>query len=142
VYNVRENHWTIGALVRTTGYDKGLLGYPVLIGSDGLLYNHELGQSWGGSYPYADSGPTEIGQGDTIARVRRVIFDEKTSGDCRVSLSTRDWPNSTETTSGPYASGNPVSVRVAGRQVRLKVEFLQEGQWGTTRLEIIEGGKR
>jgi hypothetical protein len=35
-----------------------------------------------------------------------------------------------------------VSVRVAGRQVRLKVEFLQEGQWGTPRLEIIEGGKR
>jgi len=141
-YNPREDHWTLGALVRTTGSDAGVLGFPALMGSDGLMYNHEIGTSWGGSYPYADSGPTEIGQGDTIARVRRVIFDEKTSGDVRVSLKTRDWPNSTETTSGPYASGNPVSVRVAGRQVRLRVEFLQAGEWGTPRLEIIEGGKR
>jgi len=142
VYNTREDHWSIGALARTTGVDRGIAGYPILCGSDGILYDHERGSSWSGVQPYADSGPTEIGEGDTVARVRRLIFDEKTSGDVRVSMLTRNWPNGTETTAGPFASGNPVSVRVAGRQLRLKVEFLQVGEWGTPRLEIIEGGKR
>ena len=142
VFNIREGHWTIGALVRTSGIDRGLPAYPILASSDGHTYNHENGVGWGGSTPYAESGPQEIGEGDAITRVRRLIFDEKTSGDVQVSMKMRDWPNGTETTAGPYASGNPVSVRLAGRQMRLRVEFLQAGEWGTPRFEVIEGGKR
>lgn len=142
VYNIAENHWTLHTITRFSGADRGVFNNPILVGSDGILYDHETGLSWGGSTPYAESGPAETGEGDNIIRIRRVIFDEKTSGDVQMRIKTRDWPNGTETTVGPYSSGNPVNVRIAGRQVRMRVEFLTGGQWGTARFELVDGGKR
>jgi hypothetical protein len=142
VYNVREQHWALHQIVRLSAVDRGVIGNPIAAGNDGYIYNHETGASWGGSTPYAESGPAEAGEGDQVLRVRRIIFDEDTAGDAEVSVKTRDWPNGTETTAGPYASDNPVSVRIAGRQMRLRVEFQQAGQWGTARFELVEGSKR
>lgn len=142
VYNVREGHWSLHQIVRLAAVDRGVLGNPIAVGSDGYVYDHEVGEAWGGSTPYADSGPMEAGDGDQVLRVRRIIFDEDASGDVTVSVKTRNWPNGSETTAGPYASGNPVSVRIAGRQMRLRVDFQRAGQWGTARFEVVDGSKR
>lgn len=142
-YNYLENHWELHAFTagRTAIIDRGVFSNPIMADSNGYLYDHESGTTWD-STPYAESGPQEIGVGDSIARVKRAIFDEDTQGDVEISFKVRDWPNLTETTYGPYASGNPVSVRFAGRQVRQRVEFQGAGKWGAPRFEVIPGGKR
>lgn len=141
VYNYDENHWALHTLARLVGVDRGVFNNPIQVDASGLLYDHESGTSWG-STPFAESGPFEIGDGDRLARVRRIIFDEQTEGDVQVSVVTRNWPNDAEVTYGPYTSGNPVSVRFSGRQARQYVEFLAAGQWGAPRFDVTAGSKR
>ncbi|NBW13796.1 MAG: hypothetical protein EBR82_37925, partial [Caulobacteraceae bacterium] len=142
VYNYDENTWALHTLTRLCGVDRGVFNAPIMFNASGYAYDHETGYTWD-STPYAKSGPFELGAGDRITRVRRLIFDEATSGDVRVSLKAMNWPNGTETTYGPYASGNPVSVRMSARQVSQYVEFLRgNSQWGAPRVDIVQGSKR
>jgi len=141
VYNYDENHWALHTMSRLVGVDRGTFNNPIMASSAGLLYDHETGVTWAGT-PFAESGPAELGDGDNIMRVRRAIFDERTSGDVRVSFKTKDWNNDSDVTYGPYASGNPVSVRLAGRAIRQYVEFLTAGVWGAPRFDVVGGGKR
>jgi hypothetical protein len=141
VYNYKEGHWTLHQISRLSMCDHGVFTYPMACSSDGYVYDHETGVSWG-SDPYAESGPAEIGEGDRIMRVRRAIFDERTAGDVELTLYGRNWPNGTETTYGPYTSANPVSVRLSGRQVRMRVDFQGDGQFGAPRFDVAEGSKR
>ncbi len=73
-----------------------------------------------GGTPYAESGPYEIGNGDNIMSVRRVIPDEQTLGEVVVSFKTRMYPMATETTYGPYSAAQPTDVRFAARQVKVR----------------------
>lgn len=142
VYNYDENTWTLHHdYVRLVGVDRGVFNNPILTTSDGYLYDHESGVAWAGT-PYAESGPAELGDGNNLMRVRRAIFDERTEGDVQVSFITRDWNNDADVTYGPYAAGNPVSVRFSGRAVRQYVEFLDVGQWGAPRFDVANGGRR
>lgn len=144
VWNYRENHWAIGTLSRTTGFDAGVFDYPMHADSTGAVYEHERGTSHGGASVYAEGGPLELGNGDQVMMVRRIIPDEKTLGDTRAYLTTALYPTATETVNGPYTLANPTSVRVSGRQVRLKVEEVRAGDWrvGVPRLDVVPGGLR
>jgi len=42
----KENHWIIGDLSRTTGASRGVFEYPMLMGQDGAMYDHEVGLSY------------------------------------------------------------------------------------------------
>jgi hypothetical protein len=108
------------------------------------VYDHETGYSYGGDTPYAESGPYELGDGEQIMRARRLIADEGTAGDVSVSFITRDWPNDSETTYGPYTIDNPTSIRFAARQARIKVTGVASAswRWGIPRVDVLEGGKR
>lgn len=141
VYNYDENHWALHTLTRLCGVDRGVFNNPIMFDASGYGYDHETGYVWS-STPYAESGPLELGSGDTIMRAKNLVFDENTAGDVRVSFKTKDWPNGSDTTYGPYTSANKVSVRFAARQVRQYVEFLQNGLWGNPRLDIAPGGSR
>lgn len=142
VYNYVEDHWSLHPLVRLVGTDAGVFNNPIMIDNSGYLYDHEIGAIMGVT-PFAESGPVEIGDGETLMRVRRIIFDEQTSGDVRFSAIMRNWPNDAEVTYGPYASGNPVSVKFSGRQARQYVEFLNGGGlWGAPRFDVAQGSRR
>jgi len=41
VWNFAENWWSIGQLPRTSMIDSGVFSYPIGLGTDGLLYQHE-----------------------------------------------------------------------------------------------------
>lgn len=141
-YNYLEDKWYLDHdLDRTCGVDRGVFLYPLECDSTGHVYDSETGSSWS-TTPYFESGPIEDGNGDNITRISRIIFDEGTQGDVQVTIYARDWNNDSETTYGPYAAPNPVSCRIAGRQLRMKVEFLAAGTFGTMRFEVPAGGSK
>lgn len=143
IYNYREKHWSIGQMERLSGTDRGPLLYPLMVGNDGLVYEHEVGFDHDGSEPYARTGPLELGDGDTVVMCRQMIPDERTAGQVTASFKVRFWPNAAESSFGPYALSSPTDVRFTGRQV----EVIYNGtdtDWrvGNPRLEVVAGGQR
>lgn len=141
-YNYLEDKWYLDHnLTLTCGTDRGVYLYPLEVNSSGQVYDAETGASWSQT-PYFESGPLEDGNGDAITRISRIIFDEGTAGDIQLTVYARDWNNGTETTYGPYVSPNPVSCRIAGRQLRMKVEFLAAGTFGALRFDTPATGTK
>jgi hypothetical protein len=143
-YNYRENHWNIGVMARTAGTDRGVFKNPLMVSTDGYIYEHEVGFAYDGGNVYAESGPFEIGQGDNIMAVRQVIPDEQSLGEVAISFKTRMYPTSTETTHGPYPASQPTDARFSGRQVKMIVtgDVLDDWRVGVMRLEAVAAGKR
>jgi len=133
-------------LSRTSGVQRGVFRYPFMAGhdADSDIYDHEVGTNYSGGTPFAETGPISLGAGDRMAKVTKLIPDEKTQGDVDISFKTRFHPNDTETTHGPYNPSNPTSVRFTGRQFRMRVDGDQPVNWkvGTMRVETIAGGTR
>jgi hypothetical protein len=143
-YNYRENHWNIGSLARTAGTDAGVFTNPLLVSSDGYIYEHEVGFAYDSASIYAESGPVQLGNGDNLMSVRQVVPDEQTLGEAVVSFKTRNYPTGAQSTFGPYTAANPTDVRFMARQVNVKVTGAVLADWriGVMRLDAVAGGKR
>jgi hypothetical protein len=92
--------------------------------------------------------PDLRGDGEYIMRISRFIpdFIDQT-GDTQISFTTRDYPNSTPTTTNFTATTSTTfkSTRIRARSIALKVSNTSTGQdWklGTFRLDIAPGGMR
>lgn len=144
VWDYVENHWSIGALARTAGTDRSVFRNPVMVGTDGFIYDHEVGLNYSDALPYAESGPFQIGNGDQILYVNEMIPDERNQGSVSATFKTRYYPTSEETTYGPYSLTQPTSVRFNGRQIKMRVTTTAPSDWrvGTQRLNAIPGGRR
>jgi hypothetical protein len=142
-YDFAENVWMTGNLARVAGVDRGVFRQPMMIGTTGVLYEHETGTNYDTSTPFAETGPISIGNGDNVMHVVEMIPDEKTQGDVQARFKTRFYPNAAETTHGPFTMTNPTSVRFQGRQVRMRVEG-SSADWrvGIMRLDARAGGRR
>lgn len=143
-YNYATGVWMIGSMARTAGVDRGTFMYPMLFNPSGVLYEHEIGNAYGSDIPFIESGPISIGSGDSIMSAVSLIPDEKTQGDVRAKFKTRFYPNDTEREYGPYSMANPTPVRFSGRQVRMRVEGVNNVDWrvGIMRLDVRPGGER
>jgi len=143
-YNYRENHWNIGSLARTAGTDAGVFTNPLLVSSDGYIYEHEVGFAYDSASVYAESGPVQLGNGDNLMSVRQVVPDEQTLGEAVVSFKTRNYPTGAQSTFGPYTAANPTDVRFMARQVNVKVTGAVLADWriGVMRLDAVASGKR
>jgi len=73
-----------------------------------------------------------------------LIPDEQTQGDVTATFKTRIYPNSAESSFGPFDMANPTSVRFQGRQVQMRVTGDQPTSWrvGNMRLEVVAGSRR
>lgn len=144
-YNYREGHWAIGNLSRTAGTDRGVFTTPLMVSSDGYIYEHETGLvDIATDRPFAESGPVEVGTGETLMNITKIIPDENTLGDVQARFSSRLYPTAEERSFGPYSMANPTSVRINGRQVSVKIEGARSADWrvGTIRFEGQAGSKR
>lgn len=143
-WNFRENHWSIGSMSRTAGADIGVFSYPNYASSDGYLYEHEIGFDYDDETIFVESGPVQIGQGDRLMVARSLIPDEKTQGDVSATFKTRNFPNATEESHGPFTMANPTSVRFQGREVSMRIEAAKTTDWrvGTMRLDVVPGSSR
>jgi len=126
-------------------------------------YEHETGlnQVKGGQTSAItasiESGDFDIGQqglsgdGEFMMKIRRVIPDFLAqTGDARVTLNLRDFPNQTQASStlGPFtinSSTTKLDTRARARSISLKVENTGSSQFwklGTFRLDIQPDGRR
>jgi len=144
IWNYKENHWSIGEIARTAGQDTGVFVYPNIVGADGFIYEHEVGFEYDDATIYAETGPIEIGTGDRLMVARSLIPDEKTQGDVTATFKTRNFPNATESSHGPFTMANPTSVRFQGRQLSMRVTGSRATDWrvGTMRLDAVAGSRR
>ena len=143
-WNYRENYWTIGSLDRTAGADVGEFVYPNYVSSDGYLYEHEVGFSYDDATVFVESGPVQLGQGDRLMVARSLIPDEQTQGDVTATFKTRNYPNASESSFGPYSMANPTSVRFQGREVSMRIVGNVATDWrvGTMKLDVVPGSAR
>lgn len=142
--NIQDGTWMAGVLGRTCGVDRGTLGYPVLVGADGICYEHEKGNDRGGLLPYAETGYLELADGDVVSLIRRLIPDDRNLGDVDVVISVRDWPNGAVRTYGPYDLSAPTNLRITGREIALRVQEREASDWrvGDLRIDLVPRGKR
>ena len=143
-YNYRENHWSVGSMVRTIGVDSSVFPAPLRVGSDGVLYEHEVGFNYDGQMPFAQTGPLEVEGGERVAMCKYLYPDEKTQGQVQARFATRFYPNAQEYPFGPYQMANPTSIRFTGRQVAMRVEGISGSDFrvGNPRIDIELGGLR
>jgi hypothetical protein len=139
--------WGVGALARTAGAGGGVFTYPLLAGTDGKVYDHEQGTSYGGTNPYARTAPLELGAGDQRYLIRGVIPDEKTQGQAQLTFYGREFPNTTETAFPALPiTGAPVDCTVSARQFEMLIEFTDfstaDPRVGINRLDVVPQGKR
>lgn len=143
-YNYRENHWSTGSIDRTTGVNDEVFQNPIRVDSAGFVYEHEVGFMYDTRKPYAESGPVEIGQGESVYMAKYMYPDELTQGQVQARFSTKFYPNATEYSFGPYQMANPTPIRFTGRQVAVKIEGVSNTDWrvGLPRFDVESGGMR
>jgi hypothetical protein len=125
-----------------------------------IVYFHEDGYTDNGVSRnddiYLETAPMEIGQGDHIANVHRVVQDTGRQDDLdpllnsdavEVEFDYRFSPESAKQTAGPYqfdVERGYTDVRFSGRQVVMRVKQIKDQLWriGKYRLEFKQGGKR
>jgi len=150
MWNYRENHWATGNLSRLAGIDAGVFEYPIMVDATPTVYDHERGSTkTGAGTPYAESGPIELGAGEQVMHISRIVPDEATIigqelGSSRAYLYSSFYPSETETQNGPYTLANPTDVRLSARLARLRIEEIAAGDWrlGEVRLEVQPEGLR
>lgn len=139
-WNYKYNHWGNGDLIRLSGTGPGIYAYPMAVGNDGYVYQHENGHSYDGVEPFARSGPFELGNGDYWADILGVIPDEKTAGDVSLNFRTRPYPNAAESilASITLNTTGKADVRFSARQFELVVTGSRNNDWrfGTARLDV------
>lgn len=143
-FNYITGVWSIGAMGRTAGVDRGAFNRPIWFDSDGKAYEHETGYSWGGAFPYAETGPMVLGDGDRRITVTRLHPDEQTQGEVTATFKTRNYPQGPETVTEAYTLSAPTGVRFSGRQFRLRVTGTvnDDWRWGVPRVDVQERGRR
>lgn len=144
IFNYREGHWSEGRLSRLSGVDRGVFVYPILIGDDGLVYEHEVGQAREGRTPFAKSGPTEIGDGQRRMEVYSIIPDEEALGEVTVRFQVGDWTLDPNAVFGPYAAATRTDCRFSGRRVAAEFRAVpdQDFRIGDFRFEVKPGSPR
>ena len=160
VYNYLEQVWYYGNLARTCWLDRGVQNLPIAAGTDGYLYNHEIGFDDGSASPsvpieaYVRSSPLDIADGEQFAFIRRMIpdvgFRNSTASGPSLSITTRvrnysggDYLRTT--TSVINEDTEQVHLRLRGRQMSLLVESTDIGvTWrlGSMRYDIKPDGRR
>lgn len=167
-YNYREQSWYYGQLTRTAWISSALREYPIAAGTDGYLYNHELGTDADGAAmnSYIESSPVELttegGPGERFMLISRVIPDidfegsTATSPAVTMTFKTSRYPGSnynyTSTQTTTQSATVPISqfteytdLRLRGRQVVFRVEKNAVGvafTLGAPRLEVRPDGRR
>lgn len=156
-FNVLENLWDYGSLVRTcwidqTGFDQG---YPIGIDGDGLIQQHEVGYDANGQAMTGDfiqSGYVDIGDGLVFLFVDWIIPDFIMTGpnpSVKITVYATNYPGATPDTFGPYTitpMTNPqyISIRTRARQMAFKIESDSLGTFwrnGAIRYRAAKSGR-
>jgi hypothetical protein len=150
IYNVWENHWTIGTITRSALIADSKVFDPYAAGNDGYLYSHENGVNDNVSSldVSLSSWDMEIGSGDDIMFMSKFIPDFKVLvGSVSFSITGKKYPHSTDGVTqdvGVISSSTEyASPRMRCRQISLSfmTEHVDDDFGiGTMRVEIEPDG--
>ncbi len=168
-YNYAENLWYTGSLARSTWADRGVYSNPYATEFDSTdstatistIYGNKDGRTFvyaqedgvnaagGAMTAYIESGDIDIGDGDQFMSISRFIPDFKNQvGNVDVTVKSRSYPTTTQTTHGPYevsTSTTKQDTRIRGRQLALRVSSdATDDNWryGTMRFDGKPDGMR
>jgi len=151
-YNYRDNAWSIGSMDRTCWFDSfGFRKVPFSFSKDGYLYNQETGNDADGvaMNAYVKSSPLEMSQtGNELMLVDKIVPDLSVTGNLNCTVYSRKYPDSSETTKGPFTISSDtgkVSMRSRGRQMSLELGSNELGSsWsiGDFRFNVRSDGLR
>ena len=145
LYNYNEKVWSVGTIVRTAWIDRSIEDYPRAAGVDGYIYFHDIGQDDGSTSPaspiasFIESGPMEIGEGETFGFAWRMIPDvtfrnsSATNPAVDFVLLAQDYSGSNF--SQIKDNNTTLSVRVPVEQFTEQTYFRLRGRMMTMRLE-------
>jgi hypothetical protein len=148
-FNYEENHWTCGTFNRSTIVASGVFPYPVMLGTDGVVYYHEYGQSASGGVlaGFVEGAFVDLDDGQNLMHVRRIVPDfEDQVGPVNIELGMRMWPNAAETVKGPFTATSTtekIDLRVTARQLKPKLSFSSAPAFfrlGAIRADIMKSG--
>jgi hypothetical protein len=168
-FNYAENLWYTGSLSRSTWADRSVYSNPYATEFDSsdttatistiygnkagrtFVYAHEEGVNDAGSAmtAYIESGDIDIADGDNFMSISRFIPDFKNQvGEVDVTVKSRPYPATTQTTHGPFAIATTTTkqdTRIRGRQLALRVSSdAVDDKWryGTLRFDGKPDGMR
>ena len=144
IWNYRENTWSIGAMNRTAAVDRGAFNFPLAVGTDGYIYEHEVGHSYGGAEVYCVSGPVEIQEGERVMMLKKIIPDERNLGDVRATFASRFWPMDGVQEFGPFTLSKETDIRFTGRQIAVRLSAVNQNEWrvGNFRFDAVPASRR
>lgn len=158
IYNVLENHWTIGSLSRTSWKDSSTYDLPLATGPDNTgIYYHETGYAddTGPLVSYLESGYFALQDGDPIMFSNKVVPDFSNISDnddfdglVSLSLKARKYPEAGVITKGPYLieeTTQRLSTRLRGREFAIRLDsntINKPWRLGEFRMSIQPDGKR
>ncbi len=171
-YNITDETWCIGTMVRTARVDNFLSNYPIAADKSGNLFFHEIGYSDGSVNPpvslnaFIESSPLEIGDGYEMMHLDWVLPDvtfrdsTATAPSVKMTLKMRDAPgvgvHDSANDSVLQSASAPVELftreldmRLRGRSVSVRWEDNvdtenSETAWrvGITRIRVRPDGRR
>lgn len=149
-YDYKQNIWSFGSINRMAGVDSGIFDDPIWIDEENRFWRHELkSQTHKGSEPWAETGPLSLGDGDQIIKAVQVLTDSIPENRINLEFKTRFEPQGEEKTHGPYEVKPKTDVRFTGRQVRMRVNAIEDDastnhdyRIGDMRLMVTPGGRR
>lgn len=150
-WNYRLNHWMVGTLSRTCWQDQGAFKDPIAVDASGVLYRHETGWTDDGATRagdvYATSGPIELGQGDRLAVVDRIIadnYDNLPSLKTVIGIKNTPEGSYSDTEYSIDEVDGYIDVRLTARQLRVKLEAVRDDgfKFGTIRMNLKQGSRR
>ena len=168
-YNYAEKLWYTGSLARSTWADRGVYSNPYATEFDSsdttatisTIYGNKAGRTFvyaqedgvnaagGAMTAYIESGDIDIADGDNFMSISRFIPDFKNQvGNVDVTVKSRSYPTTTQTTHGPYevsTSTTKQDTRIRGRQLALRVSSdATDDNWryGTMRFDGKPDGMR
>jgi len=141
IFNIGQQHWTLGVQARTGMMRNGFVGsklYAIFGDSasqPASVYRHFIESNPAlNMAPYAETSYGMIGEGDNKLRIRKIMPDTYQSGDILLTLTTKEYPQSTTEHDAAYtltSSQEYVNTRSSGRVRKIRIEQNSAGAYFT-----------
>jgi hypothetical protein len=155
LYNPEEDYWVYGTSKWSAFEDhNNIFDNTITAGTDNYIYDNEPKDVYTADgvaiENYLESSSFDMDEGAEIMFVDKIIPDFTFSANGQVSftLTTKQYPNGTETVKGPYVvqqGTEKIDLRARGRQARVRVSTATSGtswRWGAVRMAGQPDGKR
>jgi hypothetical protein len=154
-FNIVENEWDFGNIIRTAWIDVSVLGNPVGADSSGFIWQHEMGQSYpGAGAPSFRTGWFALSDGNDMVFVDWALpdfiwslYSGTKNAQVNITFFTVDYPGDQPRVYGPFTVTQAtefIAPRLRGRLVSLLITSNNNIFWrlGRVRMRFAISGRR